>query len=286
MTILYPDNRGWYKLDGTNPAESIRAIGSVQHIEKLSITNFRLLTVELAKQFSSFRSVGWMWLWCDVTRSAMRHVIRIPGLEVLDVLNIKAPGKLQGFDSAENLHTVRANHYLKEEDVLAITQCRTLQELGIQGAEVTPKVIAALLSLTELRALDVEGSAFDDRMAASLCELPTLEVLDVGGTNVSRAGLTHLISMKQLRSLDLWATKVTEADLELLRELPGLEYISVGNYEGLLSLDANKVVPLLLELPSLKRVWLDGISVSDTQKAALHAKLDSVRITSLQSDDA
>jgi hypothetical protein len=286
MTTSVPDAHGGYRIEGTPTAEAIRALGPARHIEKLSITRARLLTVELAKQFRLFQSVRWMWLWCDVTRAAMRHVVRVPGLQVLDVLDIKAPGKLEGFDAAPSLHTVRANHYLREEDVLAITRCPTLQELGIQGAELTPRVLAALLNLRELRALDVEGSAFDDRMAANLSESKALEALDVGGTKLTRAGLQQLTSMKQLRSLDLWATKVTEDDLELLGDLPRLEYVSVGNVDGLPSLDAAKLVPLLLALPSLKRVWLDGVTVTEAQKAALQAKLESVRITALTPEDA
>lgn len=133
MTTSAPDARGWHNIEGEPTAAAIRALCPAQRIEKLSITKARLLTVELTKQFHLFHSVGWMWLWCDVTRAAMRHVVRVPGLQVLDVLNIKSPGKLEGFDAASSLRTVRANHYLKEEDVLAITRCRTLKRPGYCG---------------------------------------------------------------------------------------------------------------------------------------------------------
>jgi hypothetical protein len=90
--------------------------------------------------------------------------------------------------------------------------------------------------------------------------------------------------MKQLRSLDLWATALSERDLELLIELPALEYLSIGNYEHLPSLDAIKVVDLVLSIPNLRRVWLDGIRVEPTQLATLKAKLESVRVTSPDTD--
>lgn len=279
MTVNPADARGWYNIKGTPAPEAIRTLGAIPHIKKLSITDVRLLTVDLAKHFRSLQSVEWMWLWCDVTRAAMRHIVRIPGLKVLDVLNMKAPGSLEGFEVATTLHTVRANHYLREQDVLAITQCATLQELSIQSAELTPKVLTALQSLKELRVLDVEGTAFDDSMAVALSDSETLEALDMGATKVSRVGLQALTSMRQLRSLDLWATKITEADLELLGNLPKLEYLSVGNYEEMPSLDAAKLVPLLLSLPSLKRVWLDGVTITDRQSSELQARLQSVRIT-------
>jgi hypothetical protein len=40
---------------------------------------------------------------CNVTRTAMRHVVGIPGLQVLDVLGSKPPGRLAGFSSATTL---------------------------------------------------------------------------------------------------------------------------------------------------------------------------------------
>ena len=281
MTTPSPDARGWYNIEGEPTAEAISGLSTIKHIDKLSITKTRLLTVDLVKHFGGLQSVRWIWLWCDITRTAMRHILRIPGLEVLDVLNMTVPGKLEGFGVAKTLHTVRANHFLKEADVLAIAECSTIRELGIQNAELTPNVIAGLLSLKQLLVLDLEGSNFNDSMAASLSTSKTLQELDIGGTKITRVGLQDIIKMKQLRSLDLWATKLTDDDLELLLHLPKLEYLSVGNYDGLQSLDSDKLAALLLALPSLKRIWLDGITVTDAQNLALEAKLESVRITSL-----
>ena len=85
--------------------------------------------------------------------------------------------------------------------------------------------------------------------------------------------------MKQLRSLDLWATNLVEDDFDLLRQLPALEYISIGGYAHLPSLDSKKIVPLLLSLPALKRVWLDGASITKTERDALEEKLEELRIT-------
>jgi hypothetical protein len=281
MKTPIPDAQGWYNFEGEPTAEAIRSLSTINHIEKLSVTKSRLLTVNHVKHFHVLKSVRWMWLWCDITRTAMRHVLRVPGLEVLDVLDMTAPGKLEGFGAANTLHTVRANHYLKEADVLAITECSTIRELGIQKAELTPNVINALLTLKQLKVLDLEGTNFDDSMAARLNESKTLQELNIGDTYLTRIGLQEIISMKQLRSLDLWAIKFNDDDLQLLLQLPQLEYLSVGNYDGLQTLDSAKLVALLLSLPSLKSIWLDGITVTDNQKIALEAKLESVRITNV-----
>lgn len=279
MKDVTPDSQGWYSINGDLTHEAIESLHVVGHIDKLSITKARLITVDLAKRLRKLHSVQWLCLWCDVTRSAMRHIVQIPELAVLDVLNIKPPGILTDFDLATNLQTVRANNFLKENDVLEIAKCPFIQELGIQNAEITPTVIDALLSLEQLKALDVEGSLFDDQMAQRLSTSTVIESLEIGATKITRAGLQHLISMKQLRFLDLWATNLVEDDLDLLRQLPALEYICIGGYDHLPSLDSKKIIPLLLSLSTLKRVWLDGININTVEREALEEKLELLRIT-------
>ena len=279
MADIIPDSHGWYSIKGDPTHEVIQSLRAVGHIDKLSITQTRLITVDIAKRLCRIHSVRQLWLWCDVTRTAMRHILRIAGLEILDVLNIKSPGTLAGFDLATSLHTVRANHYLKEQDIIEISKCLTIKELGIQGAELTLTAIDTLLSLKRLKSLDVEETSFDDQMAQRVSTSTVLESLEIGGTKITRNGLRHLVSMKQLRSLDLWATNLVEDDFDLLRQLPALEYISIGGYAHLPSLDSKKIVPLLLSLPALKRVWLDGVSITKTERDALDEKLEELRIT-------
>jgi hypothetical protein len=170
---------------------------------------------------------------------------------------------------------------MSESDLLGVAQCQTIQEFEAQNSELTHRALSALIELPHLRALDVEATRFDDAMAKRLARSKTISSLDIGAARVTGTGLRSLLEMQQLRSLDLWATQLTEDDLPVLRELPDLEYLSLGNFDGYPSLDPKRVVPALLELPSLKRVWLDGIPVEPEHRAVLEAKLESVRITKL-----
>jgi len=280
MATIFPDERGWYSVKRDLSAQVIEPLRTLGRIEKLSLTNIDLVTVRHARRLASLQSIEQLWLWCDVTRRAMRHIVQLPGLCVLDVLNIRGPGELGHFNKARNLRVFRANHYLTEQDLLHIAKCESIQELGAQNCTLTHKSLLALLSLPQLQSLDIEATGFDDSMAKRLCRSETISSLDIGATKISGIGLSHLVAMKALRSLDLWATRLTEDDLKLLRQLPNLEYLSVGNFEGCASLDPQRVVSLFLELPSLKRVWLDGIPLTPEQKLALESKLDSVRVTS------
>lgn len=279
LVTISPDARGWYSLEHTiEPAvvEQLKLLGA---IDKLSVTKIPLLTVKLAQRLSEVRAEH-LWLWSVVTPRALNQIVQLSDLQVLDVLSIKGAGKLSGFRKAKTLRVLRANIGLREADLPEIAQCPQLQELGAQSAELSPTALAAMLAIPQLMALDIESTRFDDRMARQLSRSKSIESLDVGATRVSGIGLRHLVQMKQLKSLDLWATAIQEADLPLLFELPNLQYLSLGHYEGLPQLDAEKVCGFILESPSLKRVWLDGIRLNASQKDALEAKLDALQITS------
>ena len=270
---------GWVKLKGPIRPADIRALRGRGHIEKLSIIDSPLLTARVAQGFTALTSVSQLWLWCDVTRTAMRTVLAIPALKVLDVLCITAPGKLGGFAAATSLETFRGNHYLSEADILEVTTCQSLREIGAQNASISPCVIDALLSLPQLESLDLEGTVFDDAMAKQISTSTRLASLDLGATRLTRLGLSHLCQMKQLRSLDLWATSIEENDIDLLAQLPGLEYLSIGDTEGSERFDAETLLPRLAAIRSLQRIWLDGVAINPQQLAQLESRFSYVRVT-------
>lgn len=272
-------NDNTVNLEGTISAADLRLLAKNGPIGELSLTKMPKLTARIAMGLSSLPSVDHVWLWCDVTRTAMRHVLSIPRLRVLDVLDIVKPGRLEGLSAASSLEIFRANLSLSAEDMLEIATCHSLRELGAQGAELSGDVISALLKMPNLAALDLEGSQFDDAMAEQISASTTITSLEVGATRLSAAGLAHLCTMKQLRSLDLWATGIQESDLALLAGLPMLEYVSIGDHDDLQSFQAEAVVSALSALPSLKSIWLDGIDLTSAQRDALAARYEYARIT-------
>lgn len=276
---LAPDQQGWYRVESGLTSETIQELVAVSPVEKLSLTHIPLVTVELAKRLTLL-PVEWLWLWCNVTRPAMKYIVQIPELRTLDVLNIRGPGQLANFKKARHLEVFRAHHCMTAQDLLQVAQCAGLREIGAQNAELTFSVISAFLALPNLTALDLESTRFDDKMAKRLCRSKTITSLDLGATRITRTGLEHIVLMTQLRSLDLWATDLNEADLRLLSNLPHIEYLSLGNYDGLPSLDSDAITSLILDLPSLKRVWLDGVRLEANHRKALESKLESLRVTS------
>ncbi len=256
----------------------IRELAGLGQIGTLSISRCNSITAKISKAFGHLESVDALWLWCDVTRTAMRHIFTIPELTTLDVLEICRPGHLQCMESATALTTFRANHYMSEQDLLAVSKLPMLEELGAQNSEISPVALAALLEMPNLRRIDLEGSAFDDDMGAAVAQADQITNLEIGATRITGKGLKAICGMKQLRFLDLWANDIAEEDLDMLADLPNLEYLSVGGYEDQTTLTSEGVLPRLNRISSLRHIWLDGIPVSETEMEELEQRYDRVQL--------
>lgn len=261
----------WLSLEGefATKTKKLQFLNTYNRIEKLSLTKQPLLTAKLACNFSTLQSVGWMWLWCSVTRTALQHIITIPDLEKLDILQMKKPGKLKNFEQAKSLKEFRCHHCMSEADILEIAKLPELKELGAQGAAITERAIEALLQMPKLERLNLEGSELNDVRAALIAESKTLTHLDIGASQLTSKGLKKICEMSQLSSLDIWAINIVESDLDLLSNLSNLEYLSIGGYDDQTVLTAKGVLPRLKKIPSLKRIWLDGIPLTETEKKHL-----------------
>ena len=263
-------------LEGPIKPSDLRNLHEVA-IDKLSLTKQPLLTVALAREFDKFKSVREFFLWCSVTRTAMRHVIKISGLEELNILALQHPGQLEGFENNQSLKTFRCN-FLSERDLLEVLKLPKLQKVGAQDSDVTSMVIDAIVA-SSIQGLDIESADLDSDMVANLATSSTIQKLDIGNVGLDAAGLARVCKMSQLRELDIFANNITEADLDLLQALPHLEYISVGGFDGQNTLTSSGVLPRLRNLKSLKRIWLDQVFVSDSDLAELREQYDHVIYT-------
>lgn len=262
-----------------NKTKKLQSLKQYGRLNKLFVTEQTLLTTRLAYHFTELEAVHWLWLWCPVTRNAMRHIINIPELETLDIFELHPLGRLKNFAQARTLKTLRCccAHEFSEADILEIARLPVLQELSMQHSQITQRALQALLHIPTLVHLDLEATIFNDEMAALLAESNTIQHLDIGATKLTTQGLRKIATMTQLRSLDIWATHITEDDLDLLAHLPNLEYLSIGGYDEQEVLTAKGVLPRLQAIPSLKRIWLDGITLTNDEKHTLQQRYDSVR---------
>lgn len=266
----------WQTLDENFDANDIAAQGP---IARLTLHSMGSLTTTHSKLLRTLPSLRQLNLNCDVSRTSMRDVLAIAGLRELDVLRILPNGRPGGFARAKDLRVFRELTGLPEVDLLDVARCPGLIELGIQSSRLTPRSFDALMGLSTLQTLDVEATPFDDAMAAQLARLPELTSLHAGRTAISRAGLEAICELKQMRELDLWAISLSVDDLYLLRGLPALEYLSVGSSHGYEPIAIESLLPLLDQLPNLRRLWLDGVAVPDSVKAQLVLRFSDFRVT-------
>lgn len=264
-------------LKGPFKAKDIRAFQFYKFIDELSLTDQKVVTVEIAKGFSSIQSVRNLRLWCSITRTAMRYIINIPDLEQLYILDFRHPGFLENFSSISSLKDFYCNYSLSEKDLLEISKSLSIQKLSAQGALLTPFALDSLLQMPVLNYLDIEGTEFSDNMANTLSLSSGIKKLRICNNPISAKGLKSICNMPQLKSLDIWATDIIEKDLALLENLPHLESLSIGNLNEQSILSFKGVLPYLQNIPSLKKIWLDGILVTESEKKKLEQHYESVR---------
>lgn len=273
------ESDGWVDIQGPFDATGLRGLRRRGAMAQLRVSGQPLLTAAIARGFDSLVSVQHLRLQCATTRTAMRHVVALPGLRVLEVLRLQSPGRLEGFAANRTLEVFRCNHGLSETDLLEIAGCPSLRQLAARGSHLTARAFEALLPLVHLESLDLEDTCFDDSMAARLHARASLRRLHVGQTALTREGLQHIARLRQLRSLDIWGNPIAETDIDLLAELPQLESLSLGRAsarEGLPTFDACTLLPRLQAIPALKHVVLEGVSVSDEQRSRYERHFERV----------
>lgn len=269
-----------YVLEGPIAPEQMAALADGALIERLWWGRGPRVTLQVARRLASLR-VRDLSLWTTVNRYALRQIVRMPDLQSLALLHLSGPGRLKDFRLAKSLRSFSCVccSDLASEDLLELATCTSLEELRIQGARLDRASLAAILALPHLRLLDLESSNLDDAMVRRIGRSTTITSLEIGGTRLTREGLRHLVNMQQLEALDIWATRLSLEDLRLLPALRRLEYLSLGEYDGIHSLDPAGVVEVLLAMPSLKRVWLDGVHLDTAQKAMLEARFEHFQHT-------
>jgi hypothetical protein len=114
-------------------------------------------------------------------------------------------------------------------------------------------------------------------MAATVAGSTSIKHLEVGASKLTSTGLGVISGMEQLQSLDIWAVDIAEKDLELLFNLPNLEYLSIGGVDEQTVLTSKGVLPRLKEMSSLKKVWLDGIPLTPSEKSELEERYEYFR---------
>lgn len=106
----------------------------------------------------------------------------------------------------------------------AIAELKNLRELAIRQTAVNG---ASIAPFTNLHALDVTLTRFDDNGLAKLAAMQRMKRLWLGDTLITDAGARALASMTQLEDLDLHGTAITDAALAHVAALKSLKRINL-----------------------------------------------------------
>lgn len=81
---------------------------------------------------------------------------------------------------------------IDDDDVVALSQLQSLEQVELSGTNVTDKGVRALVGLPELRSLDLSFTRITDDVIKALCTMESLEVVAIDGSGVSVAGIDEL----------------------------------------------------------------------------------------------
>ena len=133
---------------------------------------------------------------------------------------------------------------------------KTLIQVGeapeaVRYKRITDTDLRYLPGLTNVKALELDGSKVTDAGLAHLGGLTSLRTLNLDGTHVTDVGLVHLKGLRNLRNLDLGGTQVTDVGLAHLKDLTNLRRLFLGGTQvtkrGLLSLKGSAGLSVSLD---------------------------------------
>ena len=202
---------------------------------------------------------------------------------------------------------------LTDETIPLLAKLESLEELGLDGIQVTDAGLkplaqikslksismfhpswgrkdfvgtglAALAELPQLERLTVAGSPFNDQGMETLDKFPKLKELGTWHTFQTAEGNRHLRGLKELRTLRLGQRlrkydgkpnppSLTDETVAILAEMKSLESLTLD--EARLSYAA---LAQLKGLPQLKRLVLERIDISAEEVEKLRGDLPKVKI--------
>ena len=199
-----------------------------------------------------------------VTADHLAQLAKCQSLESLDVTNQQGPLGKEGalaIAAIPKLRRLVLSGKVSDDDLAHVGTARGLEQLLLQGTDVTDKGLAHLTGLKSLRNFSFYGSGREatgvtDAGLKTLTALSGLTALHLNTTRITDDGLKHLARFPDLTALDLFFSSVTDAGLA-----------EVGKSKGLTEL------------------WLGSLALTDKGLAAL-AELTRLRVLDLPGNEA
>ena len=145
------------------------------------------------------------------------------------------------------------------DDTLAeiVRRVPYIDRLELHSPHITSKGLEELPKLGRLQSLQIQCPKIDDDAMNSISKLENLEFLWLEECPITDVGIKLIASNTRLTCLRLKDVDFTGGHLQVLKKLP-LEWLVVENISY-----ANDLLPILLEIKSLKSLKISGSSLDD-----------------------
>lgn len=193
--------------------------------------------------------------------------------DLTDVVAIRKPVRLS-FSSL-------ANSTLSDATCAQLGAMPNLQRLTIDGtADASHRLLAAMSGSNCLRELVLDRQQLTSGQFTCLCSMQSLRLLQLNYTDVTDAAVSDLAeALPQLEYLHLGhtgpQTKLTTACLSPLNKLKHLSSFSIRDCPAI----DDSGVDELLKLTTLKELWIDGTSITQTGYERIRSAMPGTRIT-------
>jgi len=146
-----------------------------------------------------------------------------------------------------------------DDQMPLVARLTGLRTLSLGSAEVNPRSLSLLTSLSRLEQLYAPDKVSDAAMA-EIAKMQSLKILDIGPSRMTDEGLKSLGELTSLEVLGLFGNPgMTDAGLKALTQLRSLRHVRLG-MDGPFT---DRGMEYLAAMPALKVLWLDTPHVTD-----------------------
>lgn len=171
----------------------------------------------------------------------------------------------------ESLTLFRCNA-INDEGLKIVSRWKKLRSLSLRDMAIRGDFFTELAGLPSLRTLSAVQTMVADAALQHLVDCPQLEELALAQTLVTDNGLEAISRLTNLKRLDLAQTPISDQGLAQLANLKQLEWLNVSGNPGV----TDQSTTVLLNLPELKEVYLDGTSMTQDGLAKLGSRARTV----------
>ena len=206
---------------------------------------------------------------CQVTGDLLSRISKLSNLQILSLRCIKGNSNTS-LEHLKNLRKlVRLDLWgtnINDGSLKSIAKCDGIEELILDGTDITDRGISQLIALKKLRFLSCEITKLTNKSMDSIIQIKTLEELRLGGTRITNEGMRNLDSLAKLRTLSMMLTKLNDQSMQHLKKIHSLECLDLSGTDI-----TDMSIPALLELEKLR---LLNVRKTDITPAGLNRLRD------------